>query len=94
MVWTYISRRVFDKWKSILYKAKKDLRGSNLIVNSEKELNLDHSSLEFLQSPSFKKKTHQRILVSIGIAAAMFQKKEDPVTLRQRTGNDSNTLSR
>ncbi|GFV23209.1 hypothetical protein TNCV_3262521 [Trichonephila clavipes] len=75
------------------YKAQKIAGALQLDSEFRKELNLDHSSLEFLQEPSFQK-THQRILVS-GIVLQPCSKKEDPVTLSdKRTGNDSNTLSR
>ncbi|GFW22245.1 RNase H domain-containing protein [Trichonephila clavipes] len=78
----HISRRVFDKWKH----STRLKRSSTLQLDSEfrKELNLDHSSLEFLQEPLIPKKPTKEYLFRIGIAAAMFQKKEDPVTLRQK----------
>ncbi|GFX12609.1 reverse transcriptase domain-containing protein [Trichonephila clavipes] len=57
----HISRRVFDKWKH----STRLKRSSTLQLDSEirKELNVDHSSLEFLQEPLLPK-THQRIPVS------------------------------
>ncbi|GFS84960.1 RNA-directed DNA polymerase from mobile element jockey [Trichonephila clavipes] len=69
----HISRRVFDKWKH----STRLKRSSTLQLDSEfrKELNLDHSSLEFLQEPSFQKKPTKEYLFRIGIAAAMFQKR-------------------
>ncbi|GFX27565.1 hypothetical protein TNCV_4996201 [Trichonephila clavipes] len=80
MVWT-ISLEEFLINGSIL-QGSKDLRLSNLIVNSEK--NSIWIIPHRVPSGALIQKTHQRIPVSIGIAAAMF-KKEDPVTLRQRT---------
>ncbi|GFS50043.1 hypothetical protein TNCV_1836771 [Trichonephila clavipes] len=65
------------------YKAQ---RSSTLQLDSEfrKELNLDHSSLEFLQEPLIQK-THQRIPVSNwNCCSHVPKKKEDPVTLRQK----------
>ncbi|GFT66217.1 reverse transcriptase domain-containing protein [Trichonephila clavipes] len=49
----HISRRVFDKWKH----STRLKRSSTLQLDSEfrKELNLDHSSLEFLQEPLIPK---------------------------------------
>ncbi|GFV05742.1 hypothetical protein TNCV_3280371 [Trichonephila clavipes] len=86
MVWT-ISLEEFLINGSIL-QGSKDLRLSNLIVRFRKELNLDQFLLRSsFRSPSFQK-TRKEYLFRVGIAAAMFQK-EDPVTLRQRTGNDS-----
>ncbi|GFT67541.1 probable RNA-directed DNA polymerase from transposon BS [Trichonephila clavipes] len=78
----HISRRVFDKWKH----STRLKRSSTLQLDSEfrKELNLDHSSLEFLQEPLIPKKTHQRILVSNWNCCSHVPKKEDPVTLRQK----------
>ncbi|GFV91119.1 reverse transcriptase domain-containing protein [Trichonephila clavipes] len=57
----HISRRVFDKWKH----STRLKRSSTLQLDSEirKELNLEHSSLEFLQEPLIPK-THQRTPVS------------------------------
>ncbi|GFX41557.1 reverse transcriptase domain-containing protein [Trichonephila clavipes] len=57
----HISRRVFDKWKHFT-RLK---RSSTLQLDSEirKELNLEHSSLEFLQETLIPK-THQRTPVS------------------------------
>ncbi|GFT09078.1 reverse transcriptase domain-containing protein [Trichonephila clavipes] len=50
----HISRRVFDKWKH----STRLKRSSTLQLDSEirKELNLEHSSLEFLQEPLIPKK--------------------------------------
>ncbi|GFW26712.1 RNase H domain-containing protein [Trichonephila clavipes] len=80
----HISRRVFDKWKH----STRLKRSSTLQLDSEirKELNLDHSSLEFLQEPLIpkKKKTHQRISVSELELLQPCSKKEDHVTLRQK----------
>ncbi|GFV91365.1 RNA-directed DNA polymerase from mobile element jockey [Trichonephila clavipes] len=58
----HISRRVFDKWKH----STRLKRSSTLQLNSvfRKELNFNHSSLEFLQEPLIPKKTHQRTPVS------------------------------
>ncbi|GFX57243.1 RNase H domain-containing protein [Trichonephila clavipes] len=69
----HISRRVFDKWKH----STRLKRSSTLQLDSEfrKELNLDHSSLEFLQEPLIPKKPTKEYLFRIGIAAAMFQKR-------------------
>ncbi|GFX02749.1 RNase H domain-containing protein [Trichonephila clavipes] len=66
----HISRRVFDKWKH----STRLKRSSTLQLDSEfrKELNLDHSSLEFLQEPLIPKNPPKN---RIGIAAAMFQKR-------------------
>ncbi|GFW48628.1 hypothetical protein TNCV_4242091 [Trichonephila clavipes] len=77
----HISRRVFDKWKH----STRLKRSSTLQLNSEirKELNLEHSSLEFLQEPLIPKKPTKEHLFRIGIVAAMFQKK-NPVTVRQK----------
>ncbi|GFS60771.1 RNA-directed DNA polymerase from mobile element jockey [Trichonephila clavipes] len=56
-----MKRRVFDKWKH----STRLKRSSTLQLDSEirKELNLDHSSLEFLQEPLIPK-NHQRTPVS------------------------------
>ncbi|GFT11031.1 reverse transcriptase domain-containing protein, partial [Trichonephila clavipes] len=69
----HISRRVFDKWKH----STRLKRSSTLQLDSEirKELNLDHSSLEFLQEPLIFKKPTKEHLFRIGIVAAMFQKR-------------------
>ncbi|GFS56803.1 probable RNA-directed DNA polymerase from transposon BS [Trichonephila clavipes] len=69
----HISRRVFDKWKH----STRLKRSSTLQLDSEfrKELNLDHSSLEFLREPLIPKKPTKEYLFRIGIAAAMFQKR-------------------
>ncbi|GFS85013.1 RNA-directed DNA polymerase from mobile element jockey [Trichonephila clavipes] len=68
----HISRRVLING-SIL-QGSKDLRLSNLIVKSEKNSIWIIPPWSSFRSPSFQK-THQRISVSIGIVAAMFQKR-------------------
>ncbi|GFW12423.1 hypothetical protein TNCV_816761 [Trichonephila clavipes] len=80
MVWT-ISLEEFLINGSILQGSK---RSSTLQLDSEfrKELNLDHSFRVPSGAPHSKKPTKE-YLFRIGIAAAMFQKK-DPVTLRQK----------
>ncbi|GFV83483.1 probable RNA-directed DNA polymerase from transposon BS [Trichonephila clavipes] len=77
----HISRRVFDKWKH----STRLKRSSTLQLDSEfrKELNLDHSSLEFLQEPLIPKNPPK----NTGFELELLQpcsKKEDPVTLRQK----------
>ncbi|GFW49858.1 reverse transcriptase domain-containing protein [Trichonephila clavipes] len=66
----HISRRVFYKWKN----STRLKRSSTLQLDSEirKELNLEHSSLEFLQEPLIPKKPTKEHLFRIGIVAAMF----------------------
>ncbi|GFT74511.1 RNA-directed DNA polymerase from mobile element jockey [Trichonephila clavipes] len=77
----HISRRIFDKWKH----STRLKRSSTLQLDSEfrKELNLDHSSLEFLQEPLIPKNPPK----NTGFELELLQpcsKKEDPVTLRQK----------
>ncbi|GFW45889.1 hypothetical protein TNCV_4496081 [Trichonephila clavipes] len=73
MVWT-ISLEEFLINGGIL-QGSKDLQLSNLILRSEKELNFDHSSLEFLQGAPHSKKPTKEHLFRILIVAAMFQKR-------------------
>ncbi|GFX05718.1 RNase H domain-containing protein [Trichonephila clavipes] len=60
-------------------------RSSNLQLDSEirKELNLDHSSLEFLQEPLIPKNPPKNICFELELLQPC-SKKEDPVTLRQK----------
>ncbi|GFV66568.1 reverse transcriptase domain-containing protein [Trichonephila clavipes] len=79
----HISRRVFDKWKH----STRLKRSSTLQLDREirKELNLVHSSLEFLQEPSFqKKKKPTKEYLFLGIVAAMFQKKKTLTAAQQK----------
>ncbi|GFV95960.1 reverse transcriptase domain-containing protein [Trichonephila clavipes] len=76
----YISRRVFDKWKhSIRLK-----RSSTLQLDSEirKELNLEHSSLEFLQEPIISKSRPK--ITSFELELLQSCSKKDHETLRQK----------
>ncbi|GFX90895.1 RNase H domain-containing protein [Trichonephila clavipes] len=77
----HISRRVFDKWKH----STRLKRSSTLQLDSEfrKELNLDHSSLEFLQEPLIPKKPPKNTCFELELLQPC-SKKEDPVTLRQK----------
>ncbi|GFV32896.1 RNase H domain-containing protein [Trichonephila clavipes] len=77
----HISRRVFDKWKH----SKRFKGPSTIQLDSQirKDLNLKHSTLEFLQEPLIKKK-HQRTPVSNWNCRGHIPKKEDPVTLRYK----------
>ncbi|GFV65475.1 hypothetical protein TNCV_1737121 [Trichonephila clavipes] len=71
-------------------------RSSTLQLDSEirKELNLDHSSLEFLQEPLIPKNPPKNTCFELELLQRC-SKKEEPVTLRQKgLLNDSNTLSR
>ncbi|GFV89163.1 RNase H domain-containing protein [Trichonephila clavipes] len=76
----HISRRVFDKWKH----STRLKRSSTLQLDSEirKELNLDHSSLEFLQEPLIPKNPPKNTCFELELLQPC-SKKEDPVTLRQ-----------
>ncbi|GFX74710.1 probable RNA-directed DNA polymerase from transposon BS [Trichonephila clavipes] len=77
----HISRRVFDKWKpSTRLKSS-----STLQLDSEirKELNLDHSALEFLQKPLIPKNPPKNTSFELELLQPC-SKKEDPVTLRQK----------
>ncbi|GFV34983.1 hypothetical protein TNCV_2098101 [Trichonephila clavipes] len=77
----HISRRVFDKWKH----STRLKRSSTLQLDSKirKELNLDHSSLEFLQEPLIPKTPPQNTCFELELLQPC-SKKEDPVTLRQK----------
>ncbi|GFV43869.1 probable RNA-directed DNA polymerase from transposon BS [Trichonephila clavipes] len=77
----HISRRVFDKWKH----STRLKRSSTLQLNSEirKALNLDHSSLEFLQEPLIPKNPPKNTCFELELLQTC-SKKEDPVTLRQK----------
>ncbi|GFV73129.1 probable RNA-directed DNA polymerase from transposon BS [Trichonephila clavipes] len=79
----HISRRVFDKWKH----STRLKRSSTLQLDSEirKELNLDHSFLEFLQEPLIPKKKNPPKNTCFELELLQpCSKKEDPVTLRQK----------
>ncbi|GFX57022.1 RNase H domain-containing protein [Trichonephila clavipes] len=77
----HISRRVFDKWKH----STRLKRSSTLQLDSEirKELNLDHSFLEFLQEPLIPKNPPKNTCFELELLQPC-SKKEDPVTLRQK----------
>ncbi|GFX96551.1 RNase H domain-containing protein [Trichonephila clavipes] len=78
-----IEQRVFDKWKH----STRLKRSSTLQLDSEfrKELNLDHSSLEFLQEPLIPKKKNPPKNTCFELELLQpCSKKEDPVTLRQK----------
>ncbi|GFV55267.1 RNase H domain-containing protein [Trichonephila clavipes] len=77
----HISRRVFDKWNH----STRLKRSSTLQLDSEirKELNLDHSSLEFLQEPFILKNPPKNTCFELELLQPC-SKKEDPVTLRQK----------
>ncbi|GFT38611.1 probable RNA-directed DNA polymerase from transposon BS [Trichonephila clavipes] len=77
----HISRRVFHKWKH----STRLKRSSTLQLDSEfrKELNLDHSSLEFLQEPLIPKTPPKNTCFELELLQPC-SKKEDPVTLRQK----------
>ncbi|GFX97814.1 RNase H domain-containing protein [Trichonephila clavipes] len=77
----HISRRVFDKWKH----STRLKRSSTLQLDSEirKELNLDHSTLEFLQEPLIPKNPPKNTCFELELLQPC-SKKEDPVTLRQK----------
>ncbi|GFX92152.1 RNase H domain-containing protein [Trichonephila clavipes] len=76
-----ISRRVFDKWKH----STRLKRSSTLQLDSEirKELNLDHSFLEFLQEPLIPKNPPKNTCFELELLRPC-SKNEDPVTLRQK----------
>ncbi|GFV05538.1 RNase H domain-containing protein [Trichonephila clavipes] len=77
----HISRRVFVKWKH----STRLKRSSTLQLDSEirKELNLEHSSLEFLQEPLIPKNPPKNTCFELELLQPC-SKKEDPVTLRQK----------
>ncbi|GFU17037.1 RNase H domain-containing protein [Trichonephila clavipes] len=77
----HISRRVFDKWKH----STRLKRSSTLQLDSEirKELNLDHSSLEFLQEPLIPKNPPKNTCFQLELLQPCY-KKEDPETIRQK----------
>ncbi|GFY18142.1 RNase H domain-containing protein [Trichonephila clavipes] len=77
----HISRRVFDKWKH----STRLKRSSTLQHDSEirKELNLEHSSLEFLQEPLIPKNPPKNTCFKLELLRSC-SKKEDPATLRQK----------
>ncbi|GFX30435.1 ribonuclease H [Trichonephila clavipes] len=77
----HISRRVFDKWKH----STRLKRSATLQLDSEirKELNLDHSSLEFLQEPLIPKNPPKNTCFELELLQPC-SKKEDPVALRQK----------
>ncbi|GFX63315.1 hypothetical protein TNCV_3619181 [Trichonephila clavipes] len=77
----HISRRIFDKWKH----STRLKRSSTHQLDSEirKELNLDHSSLEFLQEPLIPKKPPKNTCFELELLQPC-SKTEDPVTLRQK----------
>ncbi|GFW15460.1 probable RNA-directed DNA polymerase from transposon X-element [Trichonephila clavipes] len=77
----HISRRVFDKWKH----STRLKRSSTLQLDSEirKELNLEHSSLEFLQEPLIPKNPPKNTCFELELLRSC-SKKEDPATLRQK----------
>ncbi|GFV11545.1 RNase H domain-containing protein [Trichonephila clavipes] len=77
----HISRRVFDKWKH----STRLKRSSTLQLDSEirKELNLDHSSLEFLQELLIPKNLPKNTCFELELLQPC-SKKEDSVTLRQK----------
>ncbi|GFT32283.1 RNA-directed DNA polymerase from mobile element jockey [Trichonephila clavipes] len=77
----HISRRDFDKWKH----STRLKRSSTLQLDSEirKELNLDHSSLEFLQKPLIPKSPLKNTCFELELLQPC-SKRKDPVTLRQK----------
>ncbi|GFX29185.1 RNase H domain-containing protein [Trichonephila clavipes] len=77
----HISRRVFDKWKH----STRLKRSSTLQLDSEirKELNLEHSSLEFLREPLIPKNPPKNTCFELELLRPC-SKKEDPATLRQK----------
>ncbi|GFW78048.1 probable RNA-directed DNA polymerase from transposon BS [Trichonephila clavipes] len=77
----HISRRVFDKWKHSTRLKK----SSTLQLNSEirKEVNLEHSSLEFLQEPLIPENPPKNTCFELELLRPC-SKKEDPATLRQK----------
>ncbi|GFX04082.1 zinc finger MYM-type protein 1 [Trichonephila clavipes] len=76
-----ISRRGFDKWKH----STRLKRSSALQLDSEirKELNLEHSSLEFLLEPLIPKNPPKNTCFELELLQPC-SKKEDPETLRQK----------
>ncbi|GFV73391.1 probable RNA-directed DNA polymerase from transposon BS [Trichonephila clavipes] len=87
----HISRRVFDKWKH----STRLKRSSTLQLDSEirKELNLEHSSLEFLQEPLIRKNPPKNTCFKLKLLRTC-SKKEDPATLRQKRLETKEILSR
>ncbi|GFW28692.1 RNase H domain-containing protein [Trichonephila clavipes] len=77
----HISRKVFDKWK---YSTRLK-RSSTLQLDSEirKELNLEHSSLEFLQEPLIPKNPPKNTCFELELLRPC-SKKKDAETLRQK----------
>ncbi|GFV90115.1 RNase H domain-containing protein [Trichonephila clavipes] len=77
----HMSRRVFDKWKH----STRLKRSSTVQLDSEirKELNLEHSSLEFLQEPLIPKNPPKNTCFELELLQPC-SIKEDPVTLRQK----------
>ncbi|GFW66300.1 probable RNA-directed DNA polymerase from transposon BS [Trichonephila clavipes] len=77
----HISRRVFEKWKN----STRLKRSSTLQLDSKirKELNLEHSSLEFLQETLIPKIPPKNTCFELELLQPC-SKKEDPVTLRQK----------
>ncbi|GFX60398.1 RNA-directed DNA polymerase from mobile element jockey [Trichonephila clavipes] len=88
----HISRRVFDKWKH----STRLKRSLTLQLDSEirKELNLDHSSLEFLQEPLLPKNPPKNTCFELELLQPCSKKRRPCNSQTKRTGNDSNTLSR
>ncbi|GFX84225.1 reverse transcriptase domain-containing protein [Trichonephila clavipes] len=86
----HISRRVFDKWKH----STRLKRSSTLQLDSEirKELNLDHSSLEFLQEPLIPKNPPKNTCFVLELLPLSHVQKKGPC--KDKRTNDSNTLSR
>ncbi|GFT70846.1 RNase H domain-containing protein [Trichonephila clavipes] len=76
----HISRRAFDKWKH----STRLKRSSTLQLDSEirKELNLDYSSMEFLQEPLISKNPPKNTCFELELLQPC--SKKDPVTLRQK----------
>ncbi|GFV74047.1 reverse transcriptase domain-containing protein [Trichonephila clavipes] len=77
----HIPRRVFDKWKN----STRLTRSSTFQLDSKirKELNLEHSSLEFLQEPLISKNPPKNTCFELELLQPC-SKKEDPVILRQK----------
>ncbi|GFU98620.1 probable RNA-directed DNA polymerase from transposon BS [Trichonephila clavipes] len=86
----HISRRVFDKWKH----STRLKRSSTLQLDSEirKELNLEHSSLEFLQEPLIPKNPPKNTCFELKLLRPC-SKNEDPATLRQKGLETTEILS-
>ncbi|GFX26612.1 RNase H domain-containing protein [Trichonephila clavipes] len=72
---------IFDKWKH----STRLKRSSTLQLDSEirKELNLEHSSLEFFQEPLIPKNPPKNTCFELELLQPC-SKKEDPVTLRRK----------